>query len=170
MLSAALEHQHPCGIRYPKASALHLDREPAAVEIGKSEIIRSGSDGTIVAYGAMLEQALAAADLLADQWDVGVVNARFVKPIDAQMVRRTIDGGRFVVTVEEGATAGGFGSAFLQSANAQRLDTRGVTTLGLPDEFIEHGDRCQLLDDHGLSPRAIAAVCRRAAVVESVAG
>ena len=168
MLSAAIRHDHPSGIRYPKASALELDRVPDPVQIGKSEVIREGSDGTIVAYGVMLEQAIVAAELLSDELDVGVVNARFVKPIDAEMVRRTIEEGRFVVTVEEGATLGGFGSAFLESANSQRLDTRGVTCLGLPDHFIEHGDRSQLLDDHGLSPRAIAEVCRDAACVESL--
>lgn len=168
MLDAALQHDHPCGLRYPKASALQLDRQPEPVEIGKSEVIREGADGTIVAYGAMLEQAIAAAELLADEMEIGVVNARFVKPIDTQMVRQTIEGGRFVVTVEEGSIVGGFGSAFLESANSQRLDTRGVVTLGIPDQFIEHGDRSQLLDDHALSPRAIADVCRQAASVESV--
>ncbi|MGB7348149.1 MAG: 1-deoxy-D-xylulose-5-phosphate synthase [Pirellulaceae bacterium] len=166
MLSAALAHDHPSGIRYPKASALQLDRTPDPIEIGKSESIREGADGTIVAFGVMLEQALAAAELLAaDGLDVGVINARFVKPIDHEMVRRTIQDGRFVVTVEEGAKMGGFGSAFLESANEQRLDTRVVTTLALPDEFLNHGDRCQILHDQGLSPKAIAQTCRDAAGV-----
>ncbi len=166
MLSAALAHDHPTGIRYPKASALQLDHSPAPIQIGKSETIRPGADGTIVAFGVMLEQAIAAADMLAaDGIDAGVVNARFVKPIDHEMVRRTTEEGRFVVTVEEGAKMGGFGSAFLESANQQRLDTRGITTLALPDEFINHGDRNQLLHDHGLSPQAIAQTCRDAAGV-----
>ncbi len=90
MLSAALQYDHPSGIRYPKASALELDRTPDPIEIGKSEVIRTGADGTIVAYGAMLEQAIAAADLLKDSLDIGVVNARFVKPIDVNMVRETL--------------------------------------------------------------------------------
>jgi 1-deoxy-D-xylulose-5-phosphate synthase len=168
MLSAALQHDHPCGIRYPKASALELAHAPAPIEIGKSEVIREGTDGTIVAYGAMLDQAIAAAESLADELSIGVVNARFVKPIDADMVQRTLANGRFVITVEEGARMGGFGSAFLESANSLGLDTRSVQVLALPDTFIEHGDRSQLLDDHGLSPRAIAQVCRDAASVQSV--
>ena len=169
MLSAALNHDHPCGIRYPKASALELDRAPAPVEIGKSETIRSGNDGTIVAFGAMLENAIAASDLLAQEGlEVGVVNARFVKPIDAEMVEQTLTEGRFVVTIEEGARMGGFGTAFLECANQLRLDTRQLTCLALPDEFIEHGDRNQLLDDHGLSPKAIAQTCRDCAGVQSV--
>lgn len=160
MLAAALQHNHPCSIRYPKASALTMDREPQAIEIGKSEWIREGTDGTIVAYGAMLEQAMAAAEMLEGDLNVAVVNARFVKPIDDAMVRDVLDSGRFVVTVEEGARMGGFGSAFLESATQQRLDTRGVRLLALPDEFIEHGERNDLLADHLLSPLAIAQACR----------
>jgi 1-deoxy-D-xylulose-5-phosphate synthase len=166
MLSAALAHDHPSGIRYPKASAMQLDRKPDPIEIGKSEKVRDGADGTIVAFGVMLEQALAAAQLLAaDGMDVGVVNARFVKPIDHEMVRRTVEEGRFVVTLEEGAKMGGFGSAFLENANEQRLDTRVITTLALPDEFVQHGDRAQLLHENGLSPQSIAQTCRDAAGV-----
>ncbi len=167
MLSAALDHPHPCSLRYPKASALELDRVPQPIEIGKSEVIREGSDGTIVAFGAMLEHALDAVELLEDDLDVGVVNARFVKPMDAQMVRETVGNGRFVVTLEEGVRMGGFGSAFLECAVDQRLDTRGIHTLALPDRFIEHGDRIELLSDHGLCPKSIAATCR-AAVLSSV--
>ena len=168
MLSASLQHDHPCSIRYPKASALQLEHTPAPIEIGKSEVIRPGVDGTIVAFGAMLEQALAAADLLDGELDIEVINARFVKPIDSEMVQRTLTNGRFVITLEEGAKMGGFGSAFLECANERRLDCRHLTTLALPDEFIEHGDRNQLLDDHGLSPNAIAQKCRDLASVQSV--
>ena len=67
MLSAALAHDQPCSIRYPKASALQLEHQAAPVEIGKSETIREGSDGTIIAFGAVLEQALAAAEILKDE-------------------------------------------------------------------------------------------------------
>ena len=109
----------------------------------------------------MLEQAIAAAELLEGDLDVGIVNARFVKPIDAQMVRDTVDKG-FVVTCEEGTKMGGFGSAFLECAVEERLDTRGIRTLALPDEFVQHGDRDELLADHDLSPQGIAEACRQA--------
>ena len=167
MVQASLKHDHPCSIRYPKASALDLDHEMAPIEIGKSEAIREGADGTIVAFGAMLEQAIAAAEMLSDELDIAVVNARFVKPIDQEMVRQRAETGRFVVTVEEGCRMGGFGSAFLETANQLQLDTRNVHVLALPDEFIAHGDRSQLLHDHGLSPEAIAQRCRQASGVES---
>ena len=168
MLDAALQHDHPSGIRYPKASALELDHIPAPVEIGKAEWIREGDDGTIVAYGAMLEQAIAAAEQLEGELSVGVVNARFVKPIDHEMVRQSLSDGRFAVTLEEGTIVGGFGSAFLESAADQRLDTRMVHRLALPDEYVEHGERPDLLSDHALSASGIAGVCRDAATQVSV--
>ncbi len=160
MLHWCLEHDHPTGIRYPKASALELNHAMSPIELGRCEWLREGTDGTIVAFGAMLEQALAAADTLAGELSVGVVNARFVKPIDEAMVAQSLSDGRFVVTVEEGCHAAGFGSAFLESAVAQRLDTRNVKVLAIPDRFIEHGDRNPLLAECGISPEGIAHTCR----------
>jgi 1-deoxy-D-xylulose-5-phosphate synthase len=168
MLDACLAYDHPTGIRYPKASALDLNHTPAPIEIGKAEWIREGEDGTIVAYGAMLEQAIAAADLLAGELSIGIVNARFVKPIDHQMVARALADHRFVVTLEEGTIVGGFGSAFLESAADQRLDTRVIHRLALPDLFVEHGDRGDLLADASLSAAGIVETCRRAATGVSV--
>ncbi|TWT59236.1 1-deoxy-D-xylulose-5-phosphate synthase [Allorhodopirellula solitaria] len=163
MLDAALAHDHPTGIRYPKASALELTHTPAPIEIGKAEWIREGEDGTIVAYGAMLEQAMEAAAALEGELSVGVVNARFVKPIDHEMVARSMADGRFAVTLEEGTIMGGFASAFLESAADQGLDTRNIHRLALPDAFVEHGDRSDLLADCSLSAEGIAETCRSAA-------
>ena len=166
MLAAALRHDHPCGIRYPKAPAIELEHQPRPIEIGRSEVIREGSDGTIIAFGAMLQQAIEAADLLSGSLSVGVVNARFAKPIDQDMVAEALADDKFVVTLEEGTEVGGFGGALLQCAASLRLDTRAVKVLALPDEFIEHGDRDDLLDEHGLSPRRIAETCREMASAE----
>ncbi|MDB4500445.1 1-deoxy-D-xylulose-5-phosphate synthase [bacterium] len=160
MLSAALAHDQPSSIRYPKASALQLEHTPAPVEIGKSETIRDGSDGAIIAFGAMLEQAVAAAEAVKAELDVAVINARFVKPMDIEMVRRSLTDGKFVVTVEEGAKMGGFGSAFIECAVTEELDTRSIRVLAFPDEFIEHGDRGDLFDQHGLSVPKITQTCR----------
>ena len=160
MLSAALAHDQPSSIRYPKASALQLEHTPAPVEIGKSETIRDGSDGAIIAFGAMLEQAVAAAEAVKDELDVAVINARFVKPMDIEMVRHSLTDGKFVVTVEEGAKMGGFGSAFIECAVTEELDTRSIRVLAFPDEFIEHGDRGDLFDQHGLSVPKITQTCR----------
>ena len=167
MLRKALAHDHPCSIRYPKASAMQAEAALPPIEIGKSEIVREGNDGTLVAFGAMLENALSAADLLAGELELTVINARFAKPIDHDMVRRSVQSGRFVFTLEENTVVGGFGSAFLESAAAQRLDTRVVQMLGLPDSFVEHGDRKDLLHQCGLSPEAIAQRCRKSAHLTS---
>jgi len=169
MLEFALQHDHPCSLRYPKTSAMRRDQDMPPIELGKSEIVRHGQDGTVVAFGAMLENAVEAAEMLEGDLDIEVINARFVKPIDADMVRRSIEKGRFVLTIEESATMGGFGSAFLESAIDQRLDTRGVQMLGLPDRFVEHGDRDDLLHQHGLSPKQIAQACREAACASEAA-
>ncbi|MGB1926321.1 MAG: 1-deoxy-D-xylulose-5-phosphate synthase [Rubripirellula sp.] len=162
MLDFAIRHEHPTSIRYPKASALISNHQSSPIELGKSETLREGSDGTIIAFGAMLENALEAAEQLEDELDIAVINARFVKPIDGDMVRKSLESGRFVITIEEGTRLGGFGSAFLENAAVQGLDTRSVKVLALPDEFIEHGDRNDLLNEHGLSAQAIAEVCREA--------
>ena len=160
MLNAALAHDHPTSIRYPKASALQLEHTPEPVEIGKSETIREGCDGTIIAFGAMLDQAIAAAESLKGELDVGVINARFVKPMDIDMVHRSLQDGRFVVTLEEGARMGGFGSAFIECAVAAQLNCQMIKVLALPDKFIDHGDRSDLLDQHGLSVPKIVQTCR----------
>ena len=163
MLDFAIKHDHPTSIRYPKASALQTNHTPAPIELGKSETLRQGKDGTIIAFGAMLENALEAAERLEGELDIAVINARFVKPIDEQMVRQSLESGGFVITLEEGTRLGGFGSAFLENAAQQGLDTRKVHVTALPDEFIEHGDRDDLLHEHGLSAESIAATCREAA-------
>jgi 1-deoxy-D-xylulose-5-phosphate synthase len=161
MLEFALQCDRPASIRYPKTPALHFERPWQPIELGKSEIVRWGTDGAIVSFGAMLQQALAAADLLKhDGLDVAVVNARFVKPLDLQILGQVFDECRFVVTVEEGALMGGFGSAVLEAACANGWDTRIMRTLGIPDRFIEHGDRNELLAELGIDANGIARTCR----------
>lgn len=161
MLEFALSHPGPTSIRYPKTTAQTFEREKKPIELGKSENLHWGTDGAIVACGAMLQQAIAAAELLKrDGLDVAVINARFIKPLDMQMLAKIFDECRFIVTVEEGALMGGFGSAILEAACEQGWDTRILRTLGIPDRFIEHGDRNELLADAGIDPAGIAKTCR----------
>jgi len=161
MLEFALAHSGPTSIRYPKTTAQTFERVKKPIELGRSEIIQWGTDGAIIACGAMLQQAIAAAELLKrDGLDVAVINARFIKPLDMQMLAKVFDECRFVVTVEEGALMGGFGSAVLETACEQGWDTRIMRTLGIPDRFIEHGDRNELLADAGIDPAGIAKTCR----------
>ena len=173
MLEFALQHSGPTSIRYPKATANTFARPQQPIELGKSEMLRSGTDGAIVACGAMLQQALEAAEVLRlEVIEVAVVNARFIKPLDSEMLEKLFQDCRFVVTVEEGALAGGFGSAVLELACQSGWDTRVLRTLGIPDRFIQHGERPDLLKETGIDTQGIIQACRdlqeRFASTESV--
>ncbi len=161
MLEFALAHDGPCAIRYPKASAFTLERTPAPIELGRSEVLRTGADGCIIGCGTLVRRCLAAADaLFAEGLEVGVVNARFIKPLDAESIIAAIHDLPWVVTVEEAALAGGFGSAVLEAAAEAGVDASRVRRLGIPDRYIEHGERDELLADLGLDAAGIAAACR----------
>lgn len=161
MLDFALKFPGPCSIRYPKETAAEFTRSLQPVELGKAEVFRWGRDGILLCCGTPLVDCLKAADLLADEGlDVGVVSARFIKPLDREILKRASDDGLFIVTVEEAMLMGGFGSTVLETANEMRLDTRRIQRIGIPDRFIEHGDRGELLADIDLSPEGIAKVCR----------
>ncbi len=105
----------------------------------------------------------ASAQLQAEGLDVGVVNARFVKPLDADVVRQALETSPFVVTVEEAALAGGFGSAVCEAAADAGLRLGHVERLGIPDRYIEHAERHEQLADLGLDAAGIAQACRRMA-------
>jgi 1-deoxy-D-xylulose-5-phosphate synthase len=161
MLDLALRHNGPCAIRYPKGAVQPVECDRTPVNYGKSEVLSSGDDGAIVACGAMVPAALEAArQLQADGLSVGVINARFVKPLDRETILRTVRECAFVVTVEEAALAGGFGSAVLEAATDSGLDTGRVLRLGIPDRFIEHAERGELLGELGLDAAGIATACR----------
>src|SRR3954451_23763173 len=161
MLGLSLQHDGPCAIRYPKATLPTLDFERSPIEFGRSEIVSWGDDGVILCCGTLLADCLKAADLLReDGLNVGVVNARFVKPLDHETILRAVRDCEFVVTVEEAALMGGFGSAVLEAAADAGLNTSHVRRLGIPDRFIEHGERSELLAGLGLDAAGIASACR----------
>ncbi len=158
MLEFALAHDSPTSLRYPKASLETIERAYAPIEVGQAEVIEWGADGMIVAFGSLLGDCMKAAERLKlEGLDIGVINARFVKPLDRVTICRAIEETPLVVTVEEGTLEGGFGSAVLEAANAAGLDTRNVVRLGIPDRFIEHGERAELLADLGLD---VDGICR----------
>ena len=164
MLDLALHVDTPCSLRYPKTGAVEIERPAAPLRVGEGEIMRWGDDGMIICLGTLLSGCLEASEQLRKEgMDVGVINARFVKPLDQDLIGRALRTAPFVVTVEEAALMGGFGSAVLEFANQANIDTQHVKRLGIPDRFVEHGDRTELLADLGLDQVGIAAACREMA-------
>jgi 1-deoxy-D-xylulose-5-phosphate synthase len=161
MLDFALEHDGPVSIRYPKASAEEIDRRPAPVELGRAEVLEWGSDGMFVAFGSLVCDCVRAAQQLrAEGLEIGVINARFAKPLDTQTILRAVDETPFVITVEESTLCGGFGSAVLEAASQAGVPTQHVRCLGIPDRFIEHGERSELLQDLGLDVAGLVSTAR----------
>jgi 1-deoxy-D-xylulose-5-phosphate synthase len=133
------------------------------MELGQAEIYEWGPDGALIAYGNLFATCVKAAEQLRKEGlELAVINARFVKPLDKQTRLRAVDQLPLVVTVEEGTLEGGFGSALLEAANSAGLDTRHIIRLGLPDRFVEHGERGELLPDLGLDPAGICNTVRNA--------
>lgn len=160
MLDFALQYAGPTGIRYPKTAARNFERPSQPIELGKSETIQWGTDGAIIACGAMLEQALdAAAKLRQMDIEVAVINARFIKPLDEAMLEQVFRDCRFVVTIEEGAVMGGFGSAVMETVCRKGLEMKPTRLLGIPDQFVEHGEREDLLANLGLDAEGIVSAC-----------
>jgi 1-deoxy-D-xylulose-5-phosphate synthase len=163
MLRFALDRDGPTALRYPKAGLERVERPAAPVELGRAEVHDWGEDGVLVAYGTLFPTCVKAAEALRQEGlNVGVVNARFAKPLDRETLLRAVEESPVVVTVEEGTLEGGFGSALLEAANAAGLNTAHVVRLGIPDRFIEHAERGELLADLGLDVRGICAAVRRA--------
>jgi 1-deoxy-D-xylulose-5-phosphate synthase len=164
MLELALQDDGPCAIRYPKAAVPAIGAERTAVELGKCEILSWSESGAIVSCGALLPACLEASQTLQEEGlAVGVINARFIKPLDTQTILRALSECAFVVTVEEASLMAGFGSAVLEAAADASIDASRVRRLGIPDSFIEHGERGELLADLGLDAAGIAAACRELA-------
>ena len=147
MLYTAFQLNTPSAVRYPRGcgSGVAISQEMCALPVGKGELRREGKRVAILAFGSMLAPALAAAE----QLDATVVNMRFVKPLDAELVLRLAREHELLVTVEENAVQGGAGSAV-----AECLQQHGVAVqllqLGLPDRFIDQGEHAQMLADCGL--------------------
>jgi 1-deoxy-D-xylulose-5-phosphate synthase len=161
MLSFALSLDGPAAIRYPKAAAQTIEADRAPIELGRAEVLDWGHDGMLIACGTLVNTCLKAAATLREEGiDVGVINARFVKPLDNATILRALATSPFVITVEEAALMGGFGSAVVEAAVDAGVSTSHVRRLGIPDRFIEHAERNELLTDLGLDADGIAAACR----------
>jgi 1-deoxy-D-xylulose-5-phosphate synthase len=159
MLYTMIEHVGPAAMRYPRGSGIGvpIDTEPKLLEIGKGEILRDGGEVAILAYGSMVHPSLQAAEHLAkEKIEATVVNARFVKPLDAQLLLAIAQTKRLIVTVEEAYLAGGFGSAILELLEENGLqDKVKVVRMGIPDRLVSHGDPKLLLAKYGLDADGI---------------
>ena len=170
MLYTALYMDGPVSLRYPrgKGVGVHMDAELHKLEIGKAELLSPDTlelaeqqDCAILAYGSTVAQAELAAKELADEGiSVAVVNARWVKPLDEQMITRLAKGTRRLVTIEDHVIAGGFGSAVLELLESRGLHDIDVRLIGCPDKPIEHGAPSILKELHGLSSSHIKEVVR----------
>lgn len=161
MMLTAIEHEGPAALRYPRGNGLGVDIEcePQVLEIGKGEVMREGTDVAILAYGSMVNPSMDAAKMLnKDGVDATVVNARFVKPLDEELIMSLLDDHRLIVTVEEAYLAGGFGSAVMELLESKGLqDKVKVVRMGVPDKIVTHGDPRLLLAKYGLDADGISA-------------
>jgi 1-deoxy-D-xylulose-5-phosphate synthase len=163
-LATSVHHDGPVAFRFPRGSAigLPLDPSPVAAEIGRARVLRrppGKPDLLIVAAGTTVQAALAAAETLAGQGiEAAVVDARFVKPLDEETICGLASQARRVVTVEENALAGGFGSACLEAFEKAGLVEKGISVrrLGIPDAFITHGDAGRQRAELGIDAGGIA--------------
>ena len=151
MLYTGFMSNGPCSVRYPRGAALgEAKKEMKAIPLGKGEVRRSGKRVAILAFGAMLKPALEAAEEL----DATVVNMRFVKPLDIELLKDISQTHELLVTLEEHQVMGGAGSAVCEALTQLRIERR-VLLLGLPDRFIDHGDPARLLASVGLDAAGI---------------
>ena len=161
MLKTALDFDGPVSVRYPRGSGVGvaLDTQWQDLPIGKAEVLRTGKDVCFWAIGSMVQTALDAAELLEAQGiSAGVVNMRFAKPLDVELLREHAQSYGKIITLEEGVLAGGVGSAILEELNENKLlEQFEVRCFGIPDEFVMHGDKKLLFRDLGLDTPTIAA-------------
>ncbi len=152
LLTTAFEQSHPVAVRYPRGAGIGaaLPAQPEALPFGRGEVRRRGRGVAILAFGTLLHAALQAAESLG----ATVANMRWAKPLDRELVLELANSHEALVTVEEGAAAGGAGSAVLELL-AEAGVVRPVLVLGLPDRFIEHGDPAALLSRVGLDAAGI---------------
>ncbi len=155
MLLTAIEHPGPAAVRYPRGGGegVPLDEEIKPLPIGKAEMLRNGEDVGIIAVGPMVGLAMDSAEQLNElRLQAAVVNLRFIKPLDEEMILDLARRCKRIVTVEEGALMGGMGSAVLELLADRGLTDVRVTRLGLPDHYIEHGAPQIQREECGLTP------------------
>jgi len=158
MLKTAICCGRPASLRYPRGSGWcgFLDEEAKEIPVGKAEVIRQGKDLILLAVGSTVKAAMEAASRL-QNWEIDstVVNARFVKPLDEELILSLVSECRRLITVEENALQGGFGSAVLELLEEKGITGVEVKRLGVPDVFVEHGSQDFLRHKYGIDAESI---------------
>jgi 1-deoxy-D-xylulose-5-phosphate synthase len=158
MLKTGVMYNGPASVRYPRGSGVGvpLDEKIEALEIGKAEILREGADVAILGIGSEVSYCVKAAERLAlEGLNVTVVNARFVKPLDSELILALARSHGAIVTAEDHWLMGGFGSAVMELLEENRLNEVRVMRLGFPDKIIEHASQSLLLAKYGLDADGI---------------
>ncbi len=153
MLKTALDHPGPSAVRYPRGNGVGaaMDDEPHALPLGKAEILKEGEDILLIAIGQPVQAALKAAENLESQGiGAAVMNARFVKPLDRDLILEWAKKTGNVITIEENALQGGFGSAVLEMFQESSFFPKAFVRLGLPDLFVPHGSQSILRNLYGI--------------------
>ncbi|MFR6290374.1 MAG: 1-deoxy-D-xylulose-5-phosphate synthase [Peptococcaceae bacterium] len=165
MLYSALSYQCPVSIRYPRGAGLGvpLDETLEILPVGKAEILQQGSQVTLLALGSMVEVAGQVAELLQQTMGIAatIVNARFIKPLDEELIVSCLEQSQVVVTMEEHVLAGGFGSAILELANHCGMDSSKLLRIGIGDDFVPHGKTELLKQLSGLDAAHIVEAIRQ---------
>ncbi|MBQ2860739.1 MAG: 1-deoxy-D-xylulose-5-phosphate synthase [Peptococcaceae bacterium] len=161
MLYSALSYDCPVAVRYPRGEGLGVPMDEALqiLPLGKAEVLQEGSRITLLALGSMVHIAQEAAARISEEAGITptVINARFAKPLDAETILRYAAQDTLLVTLEEHAVTGGFGSAVLELFNQHGMDTRNVITIGIADSFVQHGNTARLKEMQGLDTDSIVA-------------
>ncbi len=163
MLELALKHNGPSAIRYPrgKVQPSAISHQPSAFDIGKGEILKEGSDMALIAIGNAVYPALATAERLEKEGiKASVINARFIKPLDKELIFSIAKNIKRIITIEENMIAGGFGSAVLEYLNSMDIPDIKIKILGIPDEFVEQGSQGILRKKYGIDKEGIYQSCK----------
>jgi len=164
MLKTAVKYEGPIALRYPRGGGfgVPLDNTLVGLDLGKGEIIREGADLAIVAIGAPVHPAVEAAEILAGEGiRARVVNARFVKPLDSELLCQTALAFKKIITVEENVLMGGFGSAVMELLADRGIFDVQILRLGVGDEFVEHATQTELRRKFGIDRDGILEAARR---------
>lgn len=155
MVYTALNYDEgPIAMRFPRGNGIGvpMDNELHSIPIGTWETLKEGDDAAILTFGTTIPMAMEAAAILEKQGiSVKVINARFIKPLDEKVLKELFMKNIPVLTIEEAVLQGGFGSSVLEFAHDHGFYTSVVDRMGIPDQFIEHGDVGKLLEEIGLT-------------------